>query len=197
MKNNAINTYLKELSKQLCCSGKEKKEILSSLKNRLLEFESEHPAALKYEDIVEQFGSPKEVANSFLGEYSSTQLHNLVKRRKIKHFCIITACILIFAALVIYSFLKIQQLHWLQNGYIIQVTYPGTDPDPIYGSTVVAQLINKILLDGKKSIAEDIVYSALDMVKEKTDQEPVAVLKRREDTHKMAEANKAFAHYRW
>ena len=143
-------------------------------------------------------------------------------------------------------------------------------PDPIYGSIVVAQLINKILLDGKKSIAEDIVYSALDMVKDKTDQEPVAVLKRaldnirpslevrsrrvggatyqvpvevkparanplslrwlpdfsrarrektmaerlaneildasnglgasvkrREDTHKMAEANKAFAHYRW
>ena len=65
MKNNAINTYLKELSKQLCCSGKEKKEILSSLKNRLSEFESEHPATLKYEDIVEQFGSPKEVANSF------------------------------------------------------------------------------------------------------------------------------------
>lgn len=128
MKNNAINTYLKELSNQLCCSGKEKKEILSSLKNRLSEFESEHPTDLKYEDIVEQFGSPKEVANSFLGEYSSTQLHNLVKRRKIKHFCIITACILIFAALVIYSFLKIQQLNWLQNGYIIQVTYPGTDP---------------------------------------------------------------------
>ena len=143
-------------------------------------------------------------------------------------------------------------------------------PDPIYGSTVVAQLINKILLDGKKSIAEDIVYSALAMVKEKTDQEPVAVLKRaldnirpslavrsrrvgganyqvpmevrperrqtlglrwvttysrarnertmkerlageimdavngtggaakkRDDTHKMAEANRAFAHYRW
>lgn len=137
-------------------------------------------------------------------------------------------------------------------------------------SIFFAQLINKILLDGKKSIAEDIVYSALDMVKEKTDQEPVAVLKRaldnirpslevrsrrvggatyqvpvevkparantlslrwltdfsrarrektmaerlaneildasnglgasvkrREDTHKMAEANKAFAHYRW
>ena len=94
MKNNAINTYLKDLSKQLCCSEKEKKEILSSLKNRLSEFESEYPTALKYEDIVEQFGSPKEVANSFLGEYSSTQLHNLVKRRKIKHFCIITACIL-------------------------------------------------------------------------------------------------------
>ena len=143
-------------------------------------------------------------------------------------------------------------------------------PDPIYGSTVVAQLINKILLDGKKSIAEDIVYSALDMVKEKTEQEPVAVLKRaldnirpslevrsrrvggatyqvpvevrparattlalrwlvdfsrqrrektmterlaneildasnglgaavkrREDMHKMAESNRAFAHYRW
>ena len=73
MKNNAINTYLKELSKQLGCSGKEKKEILSSLKNRLSEFESEYPTALKYEDIVEQFGSPKEVANSFLGEFDKTQ----------------------------------------------------------------------------------------------------------------------------
>ena len=143
-------------------------------------------------------------------------------------------------------------------------------PDAKYNNRLVTQLINKVLLDGKKSIAEDIVYSALDMVKEKTDQEPVAVLKRaldnirpslevrsrrvggatyqvpvevkparantlslrwltdfsrarrektmaerlaneildasnglgasvkrREDTHKMAEANKAFAHYRW
>ena len=59
-------------------------------------------------------------------------------------------------------------------------------PDPIYGSTVVAQLINKILLDGKKSIAEDIASNGLG-----------ASVKRREDTHKMAEANKAFAHYRW
>ena len=70
LKNNAINTYLKELSNQLCCSGKEKKEILSSLKNRLSEFESEHSADLKYEDIVEQFGSHKEEAISFLDEYS-------------------------------------------------------------------------------------------------------------------------------
>ena len=83
MKNNAINTYLKELSKQLCCSGKEKKEILSSLKNRLSEFESEHPTDLKYEDIVEQFGSPKEVANSFLGEYSSTHQGYLTLRGKV------------------------------------------------------------------------------------------------------------------
>ena len=145
-----------------------------------------------------------------------------------------------------------------------------TQPDAKFNNRLVTQLINKVLLDGKKSIAEDIVYSALDMVKEKTDQEPVAVLKRaldnirpslevrsrrvggatyqvpvevkpgrantlslrwltdfsrarrektmaerlaneildasnglgasvkrREDTHKMAEANKAFAHYRW
>ena len=143
-------------------------------------------------------------------------------------------------------------------------------PDPIYRSVVVTQVVNKVLQRGKRSTAERIVYSALDMVKEKTDQEPVAVLKRaldnirpslevrsrrvggatyqvpvevkparantlalrwltdfsrarrektmaerlaneildasnglgasvkrREDTHKMAEANKAFAHYRW
>ena len=143
-------------------------------------------------------------------------------------------------------------------------------PDPIYGSTVVAQLINKVLMDGKKSVAETIVYSALEQVQTKTEQDPVSVLKRaldnirpslevrsrrvggatyqvpvevrparantlslrwltdysrvrrektmaerlaneildasnglgasvkrREDTHKMAEANRAFAHYRW
>ena len=143
-------------------------------------------------------------------------------------------------------------------------------PDPKHGSETIARFINMVMKSGKKSIAEDIVYSALDMVKEKTDQEPVAVLKRaldnirpslevrsrrvggatyqvpvevkpgrantlslrwltdfsrarrektmaerlaneildasnglgasvkrREDTHKMAEANKAFAHYRW
>ena len=127
LKNNAINTYLKELSKQLCCSEKEKKEILSSLKNRLSEFESEYPTALKYEDIVKQFGSSKEVANSFLGEYSSTQLHNLVKRRKIKHFCIITACILIFAALLIYSIHRIYWFYVFQNGYVIETMYDGTD----------------------------------------------------------------------
>ena len=143
-------------------------------------------------------------------------------------------------------------------------------PDAVYNNRLVTQLINKVLLDGKKATAERIVYGAFDMVKEKTDQEPVAVLKRaldnirpslevrsrrvggatyqvpvevkpgrantlslrwltdfsrarrektmaerlaneildasnglgasvkrREDTHKMAEANKAFAHYRW
>ena len=126
--------------------------------------------------------------------------------------------------------------------------------DPVYGSPLVTQLVNKILLDGKKSIAETIVYGALEGVKEKTGSDPVvtlkraldnirptlevkphrantlalrwltsyakarrektmterltneildasnglgAAVKRREDTHKMAESNKAFAHYRW
>ncbi|SNU02021.1 SSU ribosomal protein S7P [Ruaniaceae bacterium KH17] len=142
--------------------------------------------------------------------------------------------------------------------------------DPVYGSPVVTQLVNRVLLDGKKSIAESIVYGALEGVRAKTDQDPVVVLKRaldnirptlevrsrrvggatyqvpvevratraqalsmrwlvdyarqrrektmterlmneildasnglgaavkrREDTHKMAESNRAFAHYRW
>lgn len=150
------------------------------------------------------------------------------------------------------------------------IKHRTVQPDPVYGSTAVAQLINKVLRDGKKSVAEKIVYSALDQVKAKTQQEPVSVLKRaldnirpslevrsrrvggatyqvpvevrparantlslrwltdysrlrrektmaerlaneildasnglgasvkkREDTHKMAEANRAFAHYRW
>jgi small subunit ribosomal protein S7 len=142
--------------------------------------------------------------------------------------------------------------------------------DPVYGSPLVTQLVNKILLDGKKSIAETIVYGALEGVRGKTGTDPVATLKRaldnvkpamevksrrvggstyqvpvevkphrantlalrwltsyakgrrektmterltneildasnglgaavkrREDTHKMAESNNAFAHYRW
>ena len=143
-------------------------------------------------------------------------------------------------------------------------------PDPIYRSVVVTQLVNKILLRGKRSTAEHIVYRALNEIERKTQGDPVAVLKRaienvrpqlevksrrvggatyqvpvevrasrsttlalrwiiaysrqrrektmterlmnelldasnglgasvkrREDTHKMAESNKAFAHYRW
>jgi small subunit ribosomal protein S7 len=142
--------------------------------------------------------------------------------------------------------------------------------DPVYSSPLVTQLVNKILLDGKKSIAESIVYGALEGAAAKTGTEPVVLLKRaldnirpslevksrrvggatyqvpvdvkpgrattlslrwlvgysrqrrektmrerlmneiidasnglgaavkrREDTHKMAEANRAFAHYRW
>jgi len=142
--------------------------------------------------------------------------------------------------------------------------------DPVYNSTVVTQLINKVLLDGKKSVAESIVYGALAGVAEKSGQDALTVLKRaldnirpalevrsrrvggatyqvpvdvrparaqtlalrwltdfsrarrektmterlmneildasnglgaavkrREDMHKMAESNRAFAHYRW
>ena len=142
--------------------------------------------------------------------------------------------------------------------------------DPVYSSPVVTQLVNKILLDGKKSTAESIVHGALEGCREKTGTDPVVTLKRaldnvrptlevksrrvggatyqvpvevrasrsttlalrwlvgysrarrettmterlmneildasnglgasvkrREDTHKMAESNKAFAHYRW
>ena len=142
--------------------------------------------------------------------------------------------------------------------------------DPVYASPVVTQLINKVLLDGKRSTAERIVYGALEGCREKTGTDPVITLKRamdnirptlevksrrvggatyqvpievkpgrattlslrwlvtfsrqrrektmterlmneildasnglgasvkrREDMHKMAESNKAFAHYRW
>lgn len=142
--------------------------------------------------------------------------------------------------------------------------------DPIYNSKLVTKLINNMMIDGKKGKAQTILYSAFDMIKEKTGKEPMEVLeqamenvmpslevksrrvgganyqvpievkadrrqalglrwiiqyarlrgghsmaenlanelidasnntgaavKKREDTHRMAEANKAFAHYRW
>jgi len=144
------------------------------------------------------------------------------------------------------------------------------NPDPKFGDLVISKFMNAVMFDGKKSVAESIVYGALERVREKTKQEPVAVfhsaldnvaphlevrsrrvggatyqvpvdvrperrqalairwlinaargrneqtmierlsgelldaasnrgtaVKKREDTHRMAEANRAFAHYRW
>jgi small subunit ribosomal protein S7 len=145
-----------------------------------------------------------------------------------------------------------------------------TLPDPIYSSTLVTKFINCMMVQGKKSVAENIFYGALDVIKERTKEDPVKVfkkalesvkpvlevksrrvggatyqvpvevpqdrrtslairwiisnsrargektmreklagevldasnnrggaIKKKEDTHRMAEANKAFAHYRW
>ena len=54
-------------------------------------------------------------------------------------------------------------------------------PDPIYRSTLVTQLVNKVLVRGKRSLAERIVYEALDVIKDKTQTEPIATLKRAVD----------------
>ncbi len=143
-------------------------------------------------------------------------------------------------------------------------------PDPVYNDVIVTRLINNIMLDGKKGVAQKIVYGAFDIVREKTGKDPLeafreamdnimpvlevkarrvggatyqvpmevrperrqtlglrwlttfsrtrsertmserlageimdainglgGAVKRREETHRMAEANKAFAHYRW
>src|SRR5919112_673914 len=51
-----------------------------------------------------------------------------------------------------------------------------TPADPVYGSTMVQQLVNKIMLDGKKGTAEKIVYDALSFVEERTGSSPVMVL---------------------
>ena len=51
-------------------------------------------------------------------------------------------------------------------------------PDPVYGSVVVAKLINSIMLDGKKGVAQSIVYSAFDKIKETTGEEPLEVFEK-------------------
>jgi small subunit ribosomal protein S7 len=57
-------------------------------------------------------------------------------------------------------------------------------PDPIYRSVLVTQFVNKVLVRGKRSTAERIVYGALDVIKDKTGAEPVATLKRAMDNVK-------------
>ena len=57
-------------------------------------------------------------------------------------------------------------------------------PDPVYRSLLVTQLVNKVLLHGKRSLAESIVYDALKLIEEKTGSEPIATLKRAIDNIK-------------
>src|SRR3954451_1347444 len=57
-------------------------------------------------------------------------------------------------------------------------------PDPVYRSVLVTQVVNKVLLRGKRSVAERIVYDALKTVEEKTGAEPIATLKRAIDNVK-------------
>ncbi len=57
-------------------------------------------------------------------------------------------------------------------------------PDPIYHSVLVTQLVNKVLSRGKRSLAERIVYDALDTIKERTAGEPIGTLKRAIDNTK-------------
>ncbi len=51
-------------------------------------------------------------------------------------------------------------------------------PDPIYGSRLVSRFINKVMFNGKKSIAQSLVYEALEVIKEQTKQDPVAVFEK-------------------
>lgn len=57
-------------------------------------------------------------------------------------------------------------------------------PDPLYRSLLVSQLVNKVMLHGKRTVAERIVYDALKIVEEKTGSEPIATLKRAIDNIK-------------
>ena len=58
--------------------------------------------------------------------------------------------------------------------------------DPVYGSPLVTQLVNKVLVDGKRSVAERIVYGALEGAREKSGTDPVVTLKRAMDNVKPA-----------
>src|SRR6186713_1680387 len=57
-------------------------------------------------------------------------------------------------------------------------------PDPIYRSVLVTQIVNKVLQRGKRSLAERVVYEALETIQEKTGAEPIATLKRAIDNVK-------------
>jgi len=57
-------------------------------------------------------------------------------------------------------------------------------PDPVYRSLLVTQLVNKVMLHGKKSLAEKIVYDAMDIIEAKTGSEPLATVKRAVDNIK-------------
>ena len=81
--------------------------------------------------------------------------------------------------------------------------------DPKFGSVEITKFINVIMLDGKKAVAERIVYGALQQIEEKSMPQRLAgelldaaegrggAMKKRDEVHRMAEANKAFSHFRF
>lgn len=89
----AINQYLKELFKLLCCNNKKRRKILLDFQNRLTDFYASQADTPTYNQIVEQFGSPKDVANSFLAETNSVQLSKLILHRsQVKKAILIGEC---------------------------------------------------------------------------------------------------------
>ena len=60
------------------------------------------------------------------------------------------------------------------------------DPDPVYRSVLVSQVVNKVLLKGKKNVARAIVYGALEIVEKRTSTDPIQILKRAVDNVKPA-----------
>ena len=54
-------------------------------------------------------------------------------------------------------------------------------PDPMYGSVLVTKLVNSVMLDGKKGVAQKVVYAAFDQIKEKTEKDPVEVFQQAMD----------------
>ena len=56
------------------------------------------------------------------------------------------------------------------------ITRRPIDPDPVYNSALVTQLVNKVLKDGKKSTSEGVVYGALERIRDRTGRDPVAVM---------------------
>lgn len=130
MTDNAIKQYLKELSEMLCCDNKKKKKILSNFKIRLSEFKSEHAETpLFYEQIIEQFGTPKEVADSLLSETNSAQVHKLIRKNSAKRFFIVITCILVVLMLLIWSICKIYNRYITQFDYIIEINYNNESLD--------------------------------------------------------------------
>ena len=69
--------------------------------------------------------------------------------------------------------------------------------DPVYNSTLVTKFVNSMMWDGKKSTAQSIFYTSMENLEKRGGDEALKAIKKKEDVHRMADANKAFAHYRW
>lgn len=121
----AINQYLKELSKLLCCNNKKRRKILLDFQNRLTDFYASQTDTLTYNQIVEQFGSPKDVANSFLAETNSLQLCKLILHHSQVKKAILIGAILIFLFLLFRQIYAIYQYTSTKHDYIIETLYPS------------------------------------------------------------------------
>ena len=124
MNNSVINQYIKEVSAELCCDAKTKRRFINELRVRIEDF-SQTIAGVSFnkEILAERFGSPKDIADSFIQQSEPSKIRNLIRNTSKKRRIMMILGYALSALIVALLLYKIYLSQWLLSGYAISVIY--------------------------------------------------------------------------